>query len=1333
MIKKRFLTILSAMVVLFCYSAAVSAQTPGYALYGDVPTGYTDLTSKVQVFAPAVITGGQNLASTDHAAPAAEGIAFTGRGHSSHYCQGSADLSIRFSEDQSLTLTENYAIHIKIKRTNAGSGDIQMSFIKSTWGSVRVGFLMDASKLSDTESEVVLKYADRKQNGGGQYYCNGENQTYGTRTFNGGNGTEIFRMTAANGESFLITGIYLEATYTEPTPGPGPEPEPDPDPEFEAPVAVDGTGYLLYGATAPCGYEDLKSSVAYSAKGSLALNDAAGLKITGAGLPGRICETSNYLQMSFSAQQSLTLDENFSLHIVIAKSSSATGDVQISFCRNGWNSTRIAYTIANSAIGTEPTDIELKYTARNTGNWNSYGESAALGSPATFPAAEILRLCATAGEEFTITGLYLQTSATPCFTPDPSDETAPTGLTAAVKAGSVSYNEATLTLSAEDESAPITFNIWNADKTAKVATASAASDVAKDVTLNGLTPETSYTYYVQAVDNAGNATEEINWVEVSFTTTKLSEKRYYFFRGGDLPENTADLTCVDLRKGQGTNITLGNNATLTEKMYWTKIVTSNSWWSFNQNLSAAQDMSDVNYTEWYLKVKFRTNITYNDFNIRLLEQICWQVSQHNLDITTDGEWNELTLSLSDAKGSHPAFGSFGAGKTILQFNSNCTSGRFVDIEYAYLTNNQDAEDGYADHTAPTNFTAVAGTVTSTTAELLLQATDDSGEDVEYVITSGLDTWNVTGASGVQISKTITDLTEASYTFSVVAKDHAGNAVATPIEVEVTMQAEDVTAPADLTVTQGEVTLHSIELLLQATDENGMDIIYDITMDGELLASPVGASEQQISYVVSGLEIGSVHNFSVVARDLDGNTSEAVELNDVATTSLKASAFSIFAKTLDMYNYNDHKAGEVYKTTMTLHMVEYKNKLYFAQLGDGKGLSNGTWDNQVWIWNAAETARDQELAAQVLSRNQIIRYTESGINLNNKVGQEFRFNMYAKGVFGFNDALNSQMQHFVRGYVNTPSTDNVAPSVFGDVVVTDDVVTGKRTLTISLFGEQSQWDVFYYVKEGENEYISLAKEVEVPFLKTEATYECYVIDWNGNMSAAKQVVHAPKAVISDGNEQQNAAMAAFYDGVTVDVELTRNLSSAYYNTICLPFSMSAAQVEAAFGAGCVISELTQAYIKTNNELYLGFTDVDEIEAGKPYLIQPAANVSGAKTIENVTFSKELNSSEFSSVVGFYGVVDTKTLPGDNTYIMLVANNQLAFPNSEGSIRPLRAYFRMLGATPAKVRSARIGQATQTPTDILEGEQAATTAKMIRNGQLIIVRDNKEYNVMGQIMQ
>jgi trimeric autotransporter adhesin len=99
-----------------------------------------------------------------------------------------------------------------------------------------------------------------------------------------------------------------------------------------------------------------------------------------------------------------------------------------------------------------------------------------------------------------------------------------------------------------------------------------------------------------------------------------------------------------------------------------------------------------------------------------------------------------------------------------------------------------------DTEAPTNFTATAGTITSNSVELLLNGTDDSGA-VKYTITYGGNTVIVTGASGVQESKIITDLSSSTeYNFSVAATDTAGNTAANdPIVVTATTLVDTSTA------------------------------------------------------------------------------------------------------------------------------------------------------------------------------------------------------------------------------------------------------------------------------------------------------------------------------------------------------------------------------------------------------------------------------------------------------------------------------------------------------------------------------------------------------------
>jgi hypothetical protein len=83
-----------------------------------------------------------------------------------------------------------------------------------------------------------------------------------------------------------------------------------------------------------------------------------------------------------------------------------------------------------------------------------------------------------------------------------------------------------------------------------------------------------------------------------------------------------------------------------------------------------------------------------------------------------------------------------------------------------------------DTIAPLNFTASVGAVTSSTIQLLLNATDNSGT-VSYTITyPGGTPQTVFGTSGQQRSVTIANLTpNTPYTFTITASDASGNQAA----------------------------------------------------------------------------------------------------------------------------------------------------------------------------------------------------------------------------------------------------------------------------------------------------------------------------------------------------------------------------------------------------------------------------------------------------------------------------------------------------------------------------------------------------------------------------
>ena len=106
----------------------------------------------------------------------------------------------------------------------------------------------------------------------------------------------------------------------------------------------------------------------------------------------------------------------------------------------------------------------------------------------------------------------------------------------------------------------------------------------------------------------------------------------------------------------------------------------------------------------------------------------------------------------------------------------------MDIDYVRVYQNTTP-----DTEAPKNFTATVGTVSGSSVELLLNATDDSG-NVTYNVTYGTSgTASTFSPSGTQKSLVISNLSQnTNYTFTVTATDATGNAaVNNPIVLNAT--------------------------------------------------------------------------------------------------------------------------------------------------------------------------------------------------------------------------------------------------------------------------------------------------------------------------------------------------------------------------------------------------------------------------------------------------------------------------------------------------------------------------------------------------------------------
>ena len=205
-----------------------------------------------------------------------------------------------------------------------------------------------------------------------------------------------------------------------------------------------------------------------------------------------------------------------------------------------------------------------------------------------------------------------------------------------------------------------------------------------------------------------------------------------------------------------------------------------------------------------------------------------------------------------------------------------------------------------------------------------------------------------------------------------------------------------------------------------------------------------------------------------------------------------------------------------------------------------------------------------------------------------------------------------------------------------------------------------------------------------------------------------------------NNEDNRTIINLYDGENVTVTLSgRTLyKDGAWNTICLPFSLTAEQISTylspeadirALSADIVYDGKTTGFDNDNNTLILNFTpkapaagSVTTIEAGRPYIIKWDNTNNTNETITNpvftgVTIDKTPHDNGNANVVTFCGTYAWQKFTDDNTSILLIGKNnsnksvlyypqpELTYPNQAfdaetnpwiyPSLGACRAYFQL----------------------------------------------------------
>lgn len=210
---------------------------------------------------------------------------------------------------------------------------------------------------------------------------------------------------------------------------------------------------------------------------------------------------------------------------------------------------------------------------------------------------------------------------------------------------------------------------------------------------------------------------------------------------------------------------------------------------------------------------------------------------------------------------------------------------------------------------------------------------------------------------------------------------------------------------------------------------------------------------------------------------------------------------------------------------------------------------------------------------------------------------------------------------------------------------------------------------------------------------------------------------------------NSSISTSYNQLA-DVNLTRSLVSSQYNTFCLPFALDDDQLQEFFGAGYDLEEFVSSSLE-DEVLSLTFNKVTSLEAGKPYLLQPSFDVANP-SFEGVTIKATSPVDQEDDYISFHGTFSPTELTGGNRNLLFLgAGNELFWPASDGEIKAFRAYFEVKGDAQKAAKRARIVKKEEGATgmDQITNDKLPMTNKILRNGEILILRDGKTYNVLG----
>lgn len=207
-----------------------------------------------------------------------------------------------------------------------------------------------------------------------------------------------------------------------------------------------------------------------------------------------------------------------------------------------------------------------------------------------------------------------------------------------------------------------------------------------------------------------------------------------------------------------------------------------------------------------------------------------------------------------------------------------------------------------------------------------------------------------------------------------------------------------------------------------------------------------------------------------------------------------------------------------------------------------------------------------------------------------------------------------------------------------------------------------------------------------------------------------VTYAPATLTSV--TLSDAATANNVVGGYSNVTLTRSFAANAWNTLVLPFDLSADQVKEVFGEGVRMANLKNTSADSNGDVTLHFSETDAIEANVPVLVYGAADAT-AKLIEKVSVLPTATPATTADACSLVGSYDQASLEVGDWF--LSTDNKLYKATTTKTIKPLRAVFR---PTSSEAKSLRLD---------IDGDVTAIDAV---TSEPVIDANAPLYNLAGQ---